>query len=650
MSNLVLRANLSRPLTHNELDANMQFLEIVEWSAKEFRAGQFAYITVTGTTTLYLCLETHTGFVYDNNGGDFAETITIEGTPITLWRKISGSGGGTGAEFVNASFNSGTNILTFTAADSSTVTVDLSSLAGGGTGTSGTSGVSGTAGISGSSGSSGNTGSSGSAGSAGSSGTSGVGSPGSSGTSGENATAGSSGNSGSSGSSGDTGTAGSSGSSGESGTSGANGDIYKTTSSTPYVLGSPGTITVGTGLAYTTAQSIVITYDINNYQECEVINYNGTTGDLTFGAPTRVVGAGLHSSWSVNLDGASGGDGTSGSSGSSGSSGTAGSSGTSGLTGSSGTAGANGTSGVAGANGTSGENGTSGVSDKYLGTVVTPVDYSSLTVGTPLVVTTTNNLSYSPGESVVIAYDTANYANGTVITYNSGTGQLAITITSVVWGTSGTLTPSTSNLQGTIGPSGSSGTSGAMGTSGSSGSVGLPGSSGTAGSAGTSGVGSPGTSGSAGSSGVSGAAGTSGTSSAGGGASGVYFVKLSYSSGSLASAPGCFVSAQDPSGNNLLITSGWVFTRNGANEITITHPEAKFAINAMTHAENTTGNYLSKAVSGASTGVNSLIQPISTKDSMNFKALSGTQTGLNTGAGPFYMYVTWTFPDNDFAI
>jgi hypothetical protein len=70
----------------------------------------------------------------------------------------------------------------------------------------------------------------------------------------------------------------------------------------------------------------------------------------------------------------------------------------------------------------------------------------------------------------------------------------------------------------------------------------------------------------------------------------------------------------------------------------------------MTHAENTSGNYLSKAVSGASTGVNSLIQPIASKDTMNFKALSGTQTGLNTGAGPYYMYITWTFPDNDFAI
>jgi hypothetical protein len=551
MSNLVLRANLSRPLTHNELDANMQFLEIVEWSAKDFRADQFAYVTVTGTTTLYLCLQTHTAFVYDNNSGDFAETITVDGTPITLWRKISGSGGGTGAEFVNAEFDSGTNIITFTAADGSTVDIDLSSVAGGGTGTSGTSGNSGSSGTSGLTGTAGSAGSSGlsygTSGSSGSSGTSGftgssgssgadglsvVGPDGSSGSSGENGSSGSSGESGSSGTSGEsgssgssgfTGTAGSSGSSGssgESGTSGANGDLYKTTSPTSHMLGSPGTITVDTGLAYTTAQSIVITFDINNYQECEVINYDGTSGVLTFGVPTRVVGApGIpYNSWTVNLDGASGGDGTSGTAGTSGTSGSTGSSGSSGTAGTSGTSGGPGTSGTSGGPGTSG---TAGVSDKYLGSVLAPVDYSSLSIPTPMTVTTTPNLSYSPGESVVVAYDISNYAEGRVITYNPATGQLAITLTNIVFATSGGVTPSTSNLQGTIGATGSSGSSGASGTFGSSGESGSSGTAGADGGTGTSGT--------------AGAAGTSGTSSSGGGTSTVYnnvSRYLAYNSGS----------------------------------------------------------------------------------------------------------------------
>ena len=636
MSNLVLRANLSRPLTHNELDANMQFLEIVEWSAKEFRAGQFAYVTVTGTTTLYLCLETHTGFVYDNNGGDFAETITIEGTPITLWRKISGSGGGTGAEFVNASFNSGTNILTFTAADSSTVTVDLSSLAGGGTGSSGTSGNSGTSGI---------TGSSGSSGSAGSSGTSGVGSPGSSGTSGETGTSGVSGSSGSSGFTGTSGESGSSGTSGETGTSGANGDLYKTTSSTPYALGAPGAITVGTGLAYTVAQSIIIAYDINNYQECEVINYDGATGILTFGTPTRVVGSGLHSSWVVNLDGASGGDGTSGSAGSSGSSGFTGSSGTSGFTGSSGTSGAQGTSGTAGGDGTSGTDGgggtsgTAGVSDKYLGTVVAPIDYSSLSIPIPLVVITSVNLSYSPGESVVVAYDISNYAEGKVVTYNTSTGQLAITLTNIVFATSGGLTPSTSNLQGTIGATGSSGSSGASGTSGG------PGTSGSAGSSGESGG--PGSSGSAGSSGAAGVAGTSGTSSSGGGSTGVYIIKLEYSGGSLIGSP--FVLAKDPSGATITSGSGgWTFTRNGTNEITITHPLGVWPINFMTHAQLSTGDFMSRMMHGTATSQSVVVQNTA-KTTMNFKSLSTLNMGIY-GTGTAYAYITFQLPTNDIYI
>jgi hypothetical protein len=623
MSNLVLRANLSRPLTHNELDANMQFLEIVEWSAKDFRADQFAYVTVTGTTTLYLCLETHTAFVYDNNGGNFAETITVGGTPITFWRKISGSGGGTGAEFVNATFDSGTNIITFTAADGSTVTIDLSSLSGGGTGTSGTSGTSGNSGTSGVSGTSGADGLT-VVGSSGTSGADGLTVVGSSGTSGESGSSGSSGESGSSGSSGFTGTAGSSGSSGssgESGTSGANGDLYKTTSSTSHMLGSPGTITVDTGLAYTTAQSIVITFDINNYQECEVINYDGTSGVLTFGVPTRVVGApGIpYNSWTVNLDGASGGDGTSG---------TAGTSGTSGFTGSSGTSGFTGTSGTSGETGTSGVDGTSGLSDKYLGSVPAPVDYSTLTVGgVPLVVTTTPNLSYSPGESVVVAHDISNYAEGRVVTYNTSTGQLAITLTNVVFATSGPLAPSTSNLQGTIGATGSSGTSGASGTFGSSGESG---SSGTAGA-----------DGGTGSSGTSGAAGTSGTSSSGGG-SGVYVFKLSFTSGSLTTVS----AVNDKDGNTLTSGSGgWSWTITSASQLDITHPLNTMLVNFVRISELSSGNFYTASIGVQAATGNHIIQT-SSLNSISVRGLTNTFTGINSGAGPFTMYITFVEPTN----
>jgi hypothetical protein len=77
---------------------------------------------------------------------------------------------------------------------------------------------------------------------------------------------------------------------------------------------------------------------------------------MVIGPPVTVTGSGTYSLWTVNLDGAAGGD---GSSGTSGTSGLTGSSGTSGLTGSSGSSG---TSGVAGTSGTSGSTGTSGTS------------------------------------------------------------------------------------------------------------------------------------------------------------------------------------------------------------------------------------------------------------------------------------------------
>lgn len=123
------------------------------------------------------------------------------------------------------------------------------------------------------------------------------------------------------------GVSGTSGLSGSAGSSGLSGDRYRTSSSDTFTLGNAGTLTIGTDLAYSPAQSIIIVYDTSNFQESEVISYNSTTGELIFAAPTRTVGGGTYSSWAVNLDGASGGDGSSGTAGSSGSSGTAGSSG-----------------------------------------------------------------------------------------------------------------------------------------------------------------------------------------------------------------------------------------------------------------------------------------------------------------------------------
>jgi hypothetical protein len=156
-----------------------------------------------------------------------------------------------------------------------------------------------------------------------------------------------------------------SGTNGTSGTSGYDGDRFRTTSTTTFTLGVTTTIVVEPGLAYTPAQDIIITYNVGNHQTCTVVSYDINTGVMVIGGPVTVVGSGTYSSWTVNLDGAAGGDGssgTSGTSGLSGSSGTTGTSGSSGVSGSSGTSGTTGTSGSSGINGATGTSGTSGSS------------------------------------------------------------------------------------------------------------------------------------------------------------------------------------------------------------------------------------------------------------------------------------------------
>ena len=179
-----------------------------------------------------------------------------------------------------------------------------------------------------------------------------------SGTSGSSGTSGGSGTSGSAGTSGLTGT---SGSSGFTGTSGLSGDMYKTESVTEFALGSAGALVVGTGLSYTVAQDIIIAYDSTHHQVSMVTSYDSGSGILVFGAPSETTGTGTYSDWTVNLNGAAGGDGSSGTSGSSGAGGTAGTSGAAGTSGSSGTSGASGTSGSSGTSGTSGSAGTAGL-------------------------------------------------------------------------------------------------------------------------------------------------------------------------------------------------------------------------------------------------------------------------------------------------
>jgi hypothetical protein len=129
------------------------------------------------------------------------------------------------------------------------------------------------------------------------------------------------------------------GTSGTSGTSGYSGDRFRTTSTTTFTLGVSTNIVVEPGLAYTPAQDIIITYNVGNHQTCTVVSYDIVTGVMVIGGPVSVTGSGTYSLWTVNLDGAAGGDGSSGTSGSSGVNGTSGSSGVNGTSGTSGSSG-----------------------------------------------------------------------------------------------------------------------------------------------------------------------------------------------------------------------------------------------------------------------------------------------------------------------
>lgn len=228
---------------------------------------------------------------------------------------------------------------------------------------------------------------------------------GQSGTSGTSGTSGPQGVQGIQGIQGIQGVQGETGNDGTSGTSGYAGDKYQTISDSIFTLGTSTTLTVGLGLAYSTAQDIIIAFNATNHQVCSVVSYDPLTGVMVIGPPISVTGSGTYSVWGVNLNGAAGGDGTNGTSGTSGITGTNGTSGTSGIQGIQGVqgiqgiqgvAGTSGTSGLTGTNGTSGINGTSGSSGISNATASYGL-YAQTADSTPVTATAVETTIIGPG-------------------------------------------------------------------------------------------------------------------------------------------------------------------------------------------------------------------------------------------------------------
>lgn len=105
---------------------------------------------------------------------------------------------------------------------------------------------------------------------------------------------------------GNTGSQGAVGNTGPQGPQGVAGDKYATTSTSAMsVSNGAKTLTVGTGLAYTPQQDIIIAHDSANHMHGVVTSYTSGTGALIADIATHT-GSGTYTSWTVNLSGGAG--------------------------------------------------------------------------------------------------------------------------------------------------------------------------------------------------------------------------------------------------------------------------------------------------------------------------------------------------------
>jgi hypothetical protein len=82
------------------------------------------------------------------------------------------------------------------------------------------------------------------------------------------------------------------------------GDRYLTSSTTSLTINNADkTLTVGTGLSYSSQQDIVITHDAANHMHARVLTYNSGTGVMTVDVLSHS-GAGTYATWTVNVGGA----------------------------------------------------------------------------------------------------------------------------------------------------------------------------------------------------------------------------------------------------------------------------------------------------------------------------------------------------------
>lgn len=367
----------------------------------------------------------------------------------------------------------------------------------GATGPTGLTGATGIAGINGTNGATGITGAAGINGSAGIAGPTGA-----------IGAAGVTGPIGLTGAVGANGATGANGIAGATGSTGAIGDRYATLTTATLIINTGSvTFTVQTGLAYSIGQTVIIAFDASNQMIGSITAYNPATGSMTVNV-SSTTGAGTHTNWSVNLNGAPGPAGAVGITGATGIAGTNGTNGSIGATGAAGSAGTNGTNGVTGPTGISGTNGTNGTNGSTGATGVAGTNGAAGATG-PTGVTGANGSTGTNGLNGATGATGSNGLNGV-------TGPTGISGTNGTNGATGSA--GTNGTNGVTGPTGVAGTNGAAGATGPTGVAGSNGSAGTNGLNGVTGPtgtnGAAGTPGAAGTNGAPGAAGATGPTGA----------------------------------------------------------------------------------------------------------------------------------------
>lgn len=170
--------------------------------------------------------------------------------------------------------------------------------------------------------------------------------------------------------------------------------------------------------------------------------------------------------------GANGFNGVDGATGPEGATGPVGATGPEGATGPSGLIGLTGPTGATGLEGATGPSGTAGVSDRYQTASSTPLNLNNYSTGQNITLNTTDlNLNYSVGQKVLIvsqSSSTTNKVNADVVSYNKSTGELVVTVTTILK-TDTLLSDWVINLDGAVGAIGASGAQGATGATGVSG-------------------------------------------------------------------------------------------------------------------------------------------------------------------------------------